>query len=460
MEGTTSVTPERVRAQPVSDRFVDAFVRLWAFASIVHLVVQTGGRLDTPWNVATVLAAFVVLVQPRSMRWFGLMAAAQIIDMVVEMPASPDHWMVIACVNAAFLLTFAARRELSGQALATAFPAVRAIVLVAYIAAATAKWNSTFLDPVVSCAPAIADQASFGLASKLGADPLFVASVLATEAAIPLLLLFRRTRRHGVRVGLAFHFCLSASPTFAVVDFTALLFAAFFLFLSDVDGDRMLDRLSSMSARSAVVRDIRRFRVPVTVAGFLFLGFGGYLSTPLHAATAFVMIELVLVSVLVAGLWTWRVPAAGRAFGRVPLWLFPMIALMAVWVASPYLGGRTTGVLTMFSSLRTEASVGNHLFLPSVALTDWQADLVTLRGSNDETLDDAAEHDIAVPLMALRRLATDDPDLVVEGVLDGKSVTFGPEAGQTHLEPLPYWQYKLLLFRPVAVGDQPFCSMS
>src|SRR5690349_8191097 len=198
MEGTTSVIPERIRALPESDRFIDAFVRLWAFASIIHLTVQSHGRLDSPWSIATVLTAFVVLVQPRSMGWFAVMAVAQIADMVHELPESPDHWMVIAVANLAILATFAVRRQLGTAALATAFPAVRAIVLVAYVAAATAKWNSSFLDTAVSCAPAIADQASLGLTDGLGLDPLFVYSVLATEASIPILLLFRRTRRHGV----------------------------------------------------------------------------------------------------------------------------------------------------------------------------------------------------------------------------------------------------------------------
>lgn len=460
MEGMAAVTPERVDARPVSDRFVDAFVRLWAFAAIVHLVIQNDGRFDSPWNVTTVLAAFVVLVRPRSVGWFAVMAAAQLADLVAELPASPDHWMVIGFVDLAFLVALLVHRGQGSRALATAFPAVRVIVLVAYSAAALAKWNTTFLDAPLSCATAIAERASFGAATGLGLDPVYAYAVLATEAAIPALLLFRRTRRHGVRVGLAFHFVLSASPAFAVVDFTALLYAAFFLFLSDDDADRLLDRLAAISSRSAVVRDVRRFRVPVTVAAFLFFAFAGYVATGVHGAVAFVLIELVLAAVLLAGLLSWRGPAAARRFGSVSWWLVPVILLTAAWVASPYLGGRTTGVLTMFSGLRTEAGVENHLFLPTAHLTDWQEDLVTLRRSNDETLDRAAEQEVAVPLMALRRLATDDPDLVVEGVLDGEEVSFGPGPDQVHLVPLPYWQYKLLLFRPVGVGDVPFCSIS
>jgi hypothetical protein len=127
---------------------------------------------------------------------------------------------------------------------------------------------------------------------------------------------------------------------------------------------------------------------------------------------------------------------------------------------APYAGFRTTGVFTMFSNLSTEGTSPNHLFYPSLRLVDWQDEMVRIQSTNDPSMETAEGGNLAIPLMELRRMAMEDPGLVVEGELHGRPVTFGPEPGQTELEPLPAWQHKLLHFRPVPVGGQPFCSVS
>lgn len=453
---------EQLSVAPVdpASRSAVLFVRMWALAHVIHLSAANTGRLDTPWNIAVVVSALVLLRFPTRGPVFVVMAVAQLVDMVVEMPYSPDHWMLIAGVNLAFLVTMALRRSWDLPTLRSAFPAARVIVLVAYSAAALSKYNSSFIDPVKSCATAIAGTASFGLTTHLNAGVLYAAITLLCETSIPVLLMIPATRRHGVRLGLAFHFMLSASPAFAVVDFTAALFALFLLFLSDQEVGAILDRVSSVAARSAIARDLRRWPVPAMVVGLLAAGFSGYLSPRIAAGITLVPTELYLLAILLVALWTWPKRFPRRAFGRLVAAQVVVAVLVGCWAASPYVGLRTTGVFTMFSGIRTEGAAPNHLFIPSIRVTDWQDDLVVIDSSNDAEINTAGGREIGIPLMALRRRATAFPDLVVKGRLDGRPVEYGPGAGQTHLEPLPWWQAKLLLFRPVAVGDQPFCSMS
>jgi len=439
---------------------VALFVRMWAIAHVIHLSAATDGRLDTPWNVATVVAALVLVLRPHSGGWLVVLALAQLADLVAEMPTSPDHWMLLAVVNLAILVTFAWRRSTSPAALAAAFPAARVVMLVAYTAAALAKYNTTFLEPVTSCATAIAGAASYGLTDGLGLDPLFVAAVLLCESAIPVLLLIPRTRRYGVRLGLGFHFLLSASPAFAVVDFTAALFALFLLFLPTDEVLAVLDRLSGWASRSAIVRDARR--VPAATATLAFVVFGvlGYLTERGAAAFLLVGSELYLFIVLLAVVVTWRPRPAARQFGRVRWVQVPVLVLVVLWAASPHLGFRTTGVFTMFSNLRTEGTLANHLFLPSAHLTPWQTDVVVIEASNDSDLSDAGSGHLAIPLLELRRMAEADPDLVVEGTLDGESVTFGAGPEQTAWEPIEGWGYRFLHFRPVPADGAAFCGVS
>lgn len=432
---------------------------MWACAHVIHLAVNTGSRLDSPFNIGVVVAAAVLILRPTSRRWLCVMLTAQIADFVAEMPFSPDHWALLAFVNLAILITMARRRSANLDALAASFPAVRVIMLVAYSASALAKYNSTFMEPVTSCAGAIASLASFGLTPRMELGPFWAISVMVAETSIPILLVLPFTRRHGVRVAMIFHFMLSASPGFAVPDFSSALFALFLLFLSIEDINHVLDRIKRVTDRSSVVRDARRLPWVTATLAVLAFGFLGYL-TPAARAIVFTFCLLYLGGMMLGVLLTWRAARTTKAFGRV-LWVqVPVIVLTVLWAASPYLGGRTTGVFTMFSGIRTEGTAPNPLLIPTVHLTDWQEDLVVMESTNDDAIETAGGGHIGIPLMSLRRMAMDNPDLEVTGDLHGKTVTFGPRAGQTKFAPLEWWEYKFLLFRPVVIDKTPYCSNS
>jgi hypothetical protein len=454
------MTSLRAMASEAFDRRTALFVRMWAIAHIIHLSAASGSRLHSVWSIATVVLAILVIRSPGQGRLVALLAVAQLADMVAELPFSPDHWMLASAVNLAILATMAAKRSTGPRSLEAALPAARVVLLVAYSAAALSKYNTTFLDPVLSCATAIADTASFGLARDAPVGGLFAYATIACETSIPLLLAFRATRRHGVRLALMFHFMLSASPSFAVVDFTATLFALFLLFLSREEAEAVLDRISAIAGRSAIARDVRRAPWVAMAVALVAYGFLGYVQERVAGGATLVVTELYLVGILLVVVSLWPRPAPAQSFGR-PSWaVLPVVLALLVWAGSPYLGLRTTGVFTMFSSLRTEGPAPNHLFMPALRLTDWQDELVVVESSNAEQLRGLPAGVVGVPLLALRQMAATDPDLVVSGVLDGRHVTYGPGAGQTALQPPPWWQQKLLLFRPVSVSGVPFCSNS
>jgi hypothetical protein len=464
-QSRSQVMPEAARPKDgmgFEDLRVALFVRMWAAAHIVHLAGATDSRLDTAWNVTVVLAALMLLRFPDRGSWLAILAAAQLVDLVVEMPVSPDHWILIGTVNAAILATMAWRRAWDGAAIAAAFPAARQLLLVAYSAAALAKYNTTFLDPITSCATEIAGTASYGLTDFMGASPAWLIATIGMETALPILLAIPATRRHGVRLGMAFHFVLSISPAFAVVDFTATLFALFLLFLPSTDVEYFHGRLAALSMRSAIARDVRQ--APLAAASMVFMAFGllGYLSVRVSSGIVFVVAEMYLVVLLVVAVRTWR-PTHGRRpqpLGRLAWVHMPVVVVLVLWAASPYVGLRTTSVFTMFSGLRTEGTQPNHLFMPTFRLVKWQDEFFVIQQSNDPEHASIQGGKVGVPLMLLRRSATDDPDLTVSGALNGTPVTFGPDDSHTAFEPLSGWRYKFLHFRPVGVNGEPFCSIS
>lgn len=459
--GSAVETTERPATDEVRPRTAARlFVRMWAVAHLIHVAGFTDSRLDTLWNVGLAATALLVIRFPDRALWLVLMAVLQLVDYAVEMPFSPDHWALLSFVNLVLLVTMVVRRACDLGSVEAAFPAARLVLLVAYGFAAVSKYNTSFLDPVMSCATAIAGAASYGLSRELGPAGLPGIATLACETAIPVLLAIPVTRRHGVRLALAFHFLLSASPAFAVVDFTAALYALFFLFLPEGEATALVGRMEAVARRSAIVRDVRRWPWAATAVALAGLGFAGYLQPRVGSGLLLLASEVYLGGLLVAGLVGWRGRWPARAFGRVALVYVPIVLLVAAWGASPYVGLRTTGVFTMFSGLRTEGPAPNHLFLPTVRLVDWQDDFVVIEESNDPALATAHGGVVGVPLIALRRIATERPALEVHGRRDGRPVVYGPGPGQIPLEPLPAWQAKLMLFRPVAVASTPFCSVS
>lgn len=435
------------------------FMRMWAIAHVIHLVAANTSALHTPWSIATVGLAVAVVLRPSG-RLFVAMMVAQGVDYVAEMPGSPDHWAFILLVNIAILLTMLVKRSVARDAVAAAFPGVRTITLVVYGFAALSKYNTHFLDPITSCANAIAGRASYGLSAPIQDTLLLPVASLLMETSVPLLLALPFTRRHWVRAAMLFHFTLSMSPAFSVVDFTSALFAVFVLFLSDQEVDRVLGVFRGVAAKSAIARDARRKPAVTALLAFAVFGFIGQASPGAATALVFVAAQLYLLALLLAALWTWRRPAGRRSLGRPMLVHVPVLVLAVLWALNPYLGLRTTGVFTMFSGVQTEGGRANHLVLPTAHLTSWQDNLVTVEGSNDPVLEGSTKYDLAIPLLALRRMAQNDPGLTVTGTLDGRPVDLGPNEGQVHLEPLPYWQYKLLHYRPIPIGDTPFCSIS
>ena len=445
--------------QRLQHRATLLFVRMWAIAHILHLLIADRSALDTPWNTSVVALALAVLLKPESGRLFVAMLVAQLVEHTIEMPFSPDHWALVALVNMAILVTMGVKRSTSLEALALSFPTARLLLLIAYGAAALSKWNTTFLDPVTSCANAIAGIITYGLVDPIAESHLVNWGTVATETAIFLLLAVPRTRAWGVLLGLAFHFSLSASPIIVVGDYTSTVYALFLLFLRPEVVSSALDRTSRWASRSAVVRDARR-RPPLTAAlVLLVLGFGGHLLGSAPVAAVYVLEQFYFVPLMLATALAVREHRGLRQtrIGRAHVLHLPILLLALLWALNPYLGLRTTGANTMFSNLRTESPSPNHLFMPSWRVTDWQDDMVVLLSSTDPELQAGADNDLAIPLVALRRIAMDRPGFEVTGVIDGETVTFGPQDGQTELEPLPAWHYRLFLLRPVPTTDAPFC---
>ena len=110
---------------------------------------------------------------------------------------------------------------------------------------------------------------------------------------------------------------LSASPAFAVVDFTATLYALFLLFLVRPGHRHVLDRIRAVTPPLG-----HACATPTASPGsprrsaWLVFGFSGYLSARASAGFSCSASEIYLLAMLLAVFLTWRSGRDTRPFGR------------------------------------------------------------------------------------------------------------------------------------------------
>lgn len=440
------------------------FAVAWAAATLVHLLNQTGGDLArVSW--LDFAAALWLLGRPSSGHRLAALAAAQLVDTLWLMPFTPDHQILAAFVNVVILTAYfrRGRPARAEEVVVEAAPGARVLLLIAYAAAATAKYNTDFLDPDTSCAGAIANFSTFGIFDhhSFGAAA-FVVITITSESLIPLLLLMPWTRRWGVMYAATFHYFVSLSPAMGVGDFTLTLWSLYLLFLPVADVEAFGQR---------VVQRWREIPLVAAIGGvprWYLAGLFGVLVLVAQPAAVHLAVWLVTAGVglvvLVTGFLVLRAGSHGvRRFGKLrPVHLL-VAGVMLAWVAGPYLGFGTSSRFTMFSGLRTEGPGTNHLFLPSYHLIDSQNDaLIVISETGDSRLlETAAEHHAAIPVTELRRYLQKDSVGGTFETLDGRRIVV--VAGQDH--PLrhapPWWESKTQHYRPykvVGITDGEFCS--
>ena len=443
------------------------FVVGWAFANIIHLLNQTNGDLVVVVSWVNLLVAVWVLGRPSSAHRLAALAAAQLLDTVWLAPFVPDHQVLAAAVNVGIVGAYLVMRcpDSSDRLVDRMAPGARIVLLVAYAAAALAKYNTDFLEPLRSCAAFVADNATYGLTdAESPVAQVHIWGTLLIESLVPVFLLIRRTRRWGVIFAGSFHYLVSLSPAISVADFTYLLWPLFGLFLPAHDMREIGRRVVEVWRSSDSV--VRYDRVPRWVFGGLFVA-----GIVLAASTGPAVYLFLWLFTTFFGLWLLVVavqvvrkgPAVVEPIGRpTPGQALLGVALFLL-VLGPYLGFGTSSRFTMFSGLRTEGPGTNHLLFPSIHLIDSQNDALVVLWSNgaSDALALAVDGKAAIPVVELRRVLQDDAVGARFQTLDGERIVV--VAGEDHplREPAPWWEAKTQHYRPFkveGVTDPGFCS--
>ncbi|MGA1769904.1 MAG: HTTM domain-containing protein [Steroidobacteraceae bacterium] len=474
-----SKTADRGRARgpsppAVGPALTTAFTVSWAVAILFDKAYYHHWAWS-PTNFGLAAACGLMLVTPRSSRALLVLATAQIADWFSDQSILGNHPIILAMANATLLLA-AARRGWSstwqdddaGAVLTSAAPAIRLGVLIVYAWATIHKLNTDFLSLDHSCV-------TF-LVTDLRNRPLPMAflpvesswlqagihGTLVVESLIPLLLAFRKTRGAGVLLGVCFHSFLSSGPRNGFFAFAVVIFPLLWLFASE----------QAMTRLGAVFRRVVGTRIDVSPATFVrgaaLLGIALASLASAHLEInrtypAWITYNAIVLVWAVSEAWS-GVRAVGDCRQGLLRCGDPVLVVMPLLFvfngACPYLGLKTETSFSMYSNLRTEGGLSNHLFLTAdIAPFGFQKDLVEIIDSSDPGLREVARSGKALPWFELRRRAWIDPSMSVTFVRRGEmfvveSIRDSPDI----VPPESWWLWRLMPFRTVERNGPRRCD--
>jgi hypothetical protein len=402
------------------------FALAWAAYGILHVLLTSWSLLDPYSNLEWLLkllavaAGLFVLGRPSSALRFALFCFLWIGATLSYSPYWPNHlWHTVAINSILLVICLLALLGLGEGAtvrervIAMFAPVGRLSLFVLYFWVVVHKLNYDYLNPEVSCGWALYEQSAQFIKDMTGLSvpvepwmpyPCLLGALLI-EVLIPLFLLFRRTRFAGLVLGGVFHLILSFHQNVFILSFTLMMLAHFVLFTSH-DGRAACMRWWQGSWPGKKLSAGRGLRMPLVLSALFLLcvipvGLANYWHTMPQAAlilqlndeiawrvsrlvaTGYAFFALLL---MICFLWrpsSWahdqlRVASLPKP---VVLALFP--ALLFFNGLSPYIGLKTHHAYAMFSNLRTENQVTNHLFMPvAMRVADYQDDLVFVLESN------------------------------------------------------------------------------
>lgn len=474
-----------------SPRRLTVFAFLWACQALVHQDFYSDWQLEH-LPAGWILTAFILatLIRPSSIWLFSGMLVSSIVYNVLKWPFVVNHILVESLINLTILGAIVStlissrgdRPRVSNESRELIYdrfsPVVIAMLIVVYYFAFVAKLNWDFINPEVSCVVVMYGDLLRRFPFLPDADHaggMVIALTLIAEAAIPFLLTFRRTRYVGILVGVPFHIVLGLVGHRT---FSALAFALYGLMCM-----RELVTIVAMAHRRFAVRwpAGARKRIYRTASSVLVVCFALLVAAELmgHMRSGIGPLKIYRLPWMVWILWSvilgtlfaicaWRHyrhnPAVRRqsTYGRPGL-LWTLLLLVVLNGMSQYLGLKTETCFTMYSNLRTEGGVHNHLFVPPWKVASYQEDLVEIISTNIPELQAFMHGSDLLTSFELRRMVSATAgDFEIAFKRNGEFQQLYRRGDETPdselLRPHPLWQAKLLHFRPVSTAKCAPCQ--
>ncbi|MEM7189018.1 MAG: DCC1-like thiol-disulfide oxidoreductase family protein [Pseudomonadota bacterium] len=348
---------------------LEVFSILFALFSLFHFFNYAFeyNRFPPQWDqFAILVTAIWLFVRPGSGRALFFLVLASSISTYVQAPAQSNHTMVRTAVLlgywASFIYTMIRGRRWS-DIFGNFAVAGQGALLVMYFFGIFHKLNDDFLNPISSCAIALWNQMPPPLSSVQHPlmDHAAIYGTFVVEGMLIVALLLPRYRHYGITFGILFHLLLAFSNYAMYIAFTSLSISLHALFLNGDAAQRIMASPEMAWIKSRVRNPIYIFLFATIVAALIFAADAGN-----YSLVTLIVCPLILpFCYLVIRYGASNKPLL-KAGNRRPALTIGIVVTTLFFANGwmPYLGLKSAQVISMFSNLRLEAGVSNHLIMP------------------------------------------------------------------------------------------------
>jgi hypothetical protein len=409
-----------------------------------------------------------LLLRPGSKRIFIVLICAMLVDAWLRAPMQSNHTILKNFLLLAFLgsgIWHGLKGSQFWEFFRDAVPVGRVLLLVMYFFGVFHKINEGFLDPSVSCAVALWERMPWPLylLDHPAIHYLTIYGTFVVEAAIVVMLLVPKFRHLGIVLGIGFHGLLALSGYAMYPAFSTLTVALHVLYLSPAQAQHIV----GSDPFRGLVKGLASWRGALLLPAIMVL-IGWFAIIGNFNLVALVWLILALLVAWVILFPGGRMPSrsdepAGTLLWSRLGWLNLIGALFFVSCALPYAGIKTAQSMNMFSNLRIEGGINNHLIMRHVPMPfGYLADFVEIRGAEgDRVLELAAEESYGLAYYHLLDRLSRSPETVVSYERDG--TLFSDQTAESLADDIadtlhPEWFRKWFHFQWVRLGDPTPCT--
>lgn len=393
------------------------------------------------------ILACLILVAPKHKIIVYLSFVLCPIIQYLEMPNLSNHHIMVTFFSVGLAATYLvlAVKEKNLSVSSKRFyllvaPIGRCLLIIMYIFGIFHKINSAFLDPSVSCAVALWQQAPLPHSLQMAhwAHYCAIYGTFVIEGLCILLLLGNdRSRYYGVLLGVSFHLFLAINGFQTYLAFSTLAIALHFLFLPDTTLVKFKLRKWHFKPRWLFLT-LRLMLFPLLFVLFFTMAYFVLANKPVIGRIIYLFLGLPLLCFTAQYGYpenpkqnTLKLKSPSLVLNLIPLLFF-------INCLSPYFGLKTGQSLAMFSNLTVEEGHSNHLLIRELPyLFNYTRDYVILLDSDDAFLKALAKHNLRLQKIYFDRMLRNRPNNSITFKYQGKTYHYSTIAqylkeGHTH----------------------------
>lgn len=369
------------------------FSIFWSFSTLSHLVIWpewSKHSIPLGWLLCALCILHIVTFGKHKILFVSTVLCSTFWYLLRE-PFGVNHLFYEAIVSLALstiLIIYYFNKKTNSfntYFVENAIPLLRTFIIILYFFVVLHKLNYDYFDIEISCGAVLFENliqnlklTKFGFVNSIYANNsilfayISVYSAILLEGIIPLLLIFKKTRKIGVIIGLLFHFLLGFEGLGAIISFTAMMFTYLILFWDNATTERFM---SLIGAYKSKLRVCFVLIIIILVMVYTFVSERVFKET-FGIIWIIYSISIILIYVQISNL---KKPSYSLEFitKNSTYYIFTFCLLLNGF--SPYLGLKTQTVFSMFSNLKTENATNNHFFIPeTLQIFNYQKEVVSI----------------------------------------------------------------------------------